>query len=50
MLLAIHDLADFVEQPLHELGLHGFAWVITAGCLGLLALAVTTLAYRRLHH
>jgi hypothetical protein len=50
MLLAIHDLADLFEQPLHKLGLHGAAWVIATGCLGVLALAATRLAYRRIRH
>ena len=47
-MLVIHDWADLIEQPMHRLGLHGAAWVITAGCLGLLLLAAMTMAFRRL--
>ena len=48
MVIAIHDLADIIEQPLHVLGLHGAAWVIVAGCLGLLLLASGTVAIGRM--
>lgn len=47
-MFAIHDWADLIEQPLHRLGLHSTAWVITAGCLGLLLVAVATIAFCRL--
>jgi hypothetical protein len=48
MLIALQDLADIVEQPLHKLGLHGASWVIAAGCLGLLLIAAITFGLRRL--
>jgi hypothetical protein len=47
MVIAIHDWADLIEQPLHRLGLHSAAWVIVAGCLGLLLVAASTVAFRQ---
>jgi hypothetical protein len=48
MVIAIRDAADLIEHPLHLLGLHSAAWVIAAGCLGLLLMAAVTIVFRRL--